>query len=176
MHPSPYLPALRAAARCVWEVTPESGTSSKEGEHSVQSDTSLLAFASMGRRPLTWQNGIHPAGLPVGSCSPSSPSGGQRPSPLVCQRPLAGVLVRVAEAPGPPMGMTGCAQELRTRPSDRPQLSPHRLLGPCLQLGSVFAARSVWVWDGPQGWHPSPTATKREPKMNAKATVRRALP
>ena len=54
MHPSPYLLTLKASARCVWEVSPESGTSSKEGEHSVQSDTSLSAFASIGRRPLSF--------------------------------------------------------------------------------------------------------------------------
>jgi len=82
----------------------------------------------------------------------------------------------VAEAPGPLKGMTGCAQELRPRPTDRLQLSPHRLLGPCLQLGSVVAARSVRVWDGPQEWSPSPTAPKRDTNMIAKAAVRREIP
>ena len=82
----------------------------------------------------------------------------------------------MAEAPGPLKDTKGCAQDPRPRPTDQFQLSPHRLLGPCLQLDSVVAARSVWVWDGPQGWHPSPTAIKREPKMIAKAAVRRELP
>ena len=176
MHPSPYLPALRVSGRCGWEVTSESGTSSKEGEHSVQSDTSFLVFASMGRRPLTWQNEVRPAGLPVGTSSHASPDGEYRPSGLVCQRPLAGGVDMVAEAQGPLEEPKVRAQKTRPRPTDRPQLSPHRLLGPCLQLDSVVAARSVWVWDGPQGWHPSPTATKSEPKMSAKAAVRRALP
>ena len=82
----------------------------------------------------------------------------------------------MTEAQGPPKETAVRAQKTRPRPADRPQLSPHRLLGPCLQLVSVVAARSVRVWDGPQGWSPSPTAPKRDTQMIAKAAVRREIP